>query len=457
MKFLYYFCTALLLIFPFHAVCDTGSNPSKGAAKNIILMISDGCGYNQIDASSMYQYGKTGTQIYEGFPVHLGMSTYTVYGNYIPETAREHFTYVKEGATDSAAAATAMSTGKKTYNGAIGVDINYAPLKNIVECAEEKGMATGVVTTVQFSHATPAGFAVHNISRDNHIEIARDMIYESALEVIMGCGSPDCDENGNRVERLKSTEEVGGDETFHDLTDDFGVSGSDANGDGEPDEWTVIRERQAFRDMAEGPTPTRVIGLPYANETLQQKRDGDGFAPPYAVPRIETVPTLEEMTLAAINVLDNDTDGFFLMIEGGAVDWAGHDNQSGRMIEEEVDFNLAVEAVVAWVEKHSSWDETLLIVTGDHECGYLAGPDSIPTQKALINNGKGVLPVMAWYNDEHTNQLIPFFAKGTGAVLFQSQVTGADPVRGPFIDNTSIGIVLSNIISRRTPPISIAN
>ena len=88
------------------------------------------------------------------------------------------------------------------------------------------------------------------------------------------------------------------------------------------------------------------------------------------------MPTLTEMSLAALNVLDNDPDGLYLMIEGGAVDWAAHANQSGRMIEEAIEFERAVEAVLDWVQTNSNWGETLLIVTGDHETGYLTGPDS---------------------------------------------------------------------------------
>lgn len=449
MKYIFSVIAILISFFSSIATGDMNEDAESGRiTKNIIVMISDGCGYNHIDATSLYQYGEPGLQVYEKFPVQLGMSTYTVFGSYNPETAKRYFTYINEGATDSAAAATAMSTGSKTYNGAIGVNVDYAPLKNVVEYAEENGMATGVVTTVQFSHATPAGFVAHNFSRDNHIEIARDMIYQSALEVIMGCGAPDYDENGHKVDDLLSTEEVGGDATFLDLIDDARVSGADANNDGTPDDWTVIRSRQAFQNLAHGPTPSRVIGLPFVNETLQQKRGGDGFATPYEVPRLETVPTLSEMTQAALNVLDDDTDGFFLMIEGGAVDWAGHDNQSGRMIEEEIDFNKAVETVVSWVEDNSNWDETLLIVTGDHECGFLNGPGSSPSWNPMVNNGKGVQPGMQWYDDEHTNQLIPFFAKGVNAERFRSMVVGSDPFRGPYMDNTACGSVLIDILSK---------
>ena len=432
-----------ILTMPAQAADRKGGNIPGDRVRHIIVMIADGCGYNHIDAASLYQDGRTGAQVYAHFPVRLAMSTYPYGGRYDPAAAWEDFDHVREGATDSGAAATAMSTGMKTYRGAIGVAVDRASLKHAMEWAEDKGMATGVVTTVEFSHATPAGFVAHNVSRRNYAAIANEMIYQSALEVIMGAGAPDYDDNGDPGRM--DARYVGGPETFADLTDDHTIMGADANGDGLADAWQVIRTRRDFQAMATGPTPRRVIGLPSIHETLQQRRSGNPNAAPYAVPRIKSVPTLAEMTRAALNVLDDDADGFVLMVEGGAVDWAGHANQSGRMIEEEIDFNRAVEAVVGWVTQNSDWDETLLIVTGDHETGYLNGPVADaenPTRKALINNGEGVLPGMAWYSKDHTNQLIPFFAKGSAARLFTFEIAGEDPVRGPYIDNTAIGRVL---------------
>jgi alkaline phosphatase len=151
------------------------------------------------------------------------------------------------------------------------------------------------------------------------------------------------------------------------------------------------------------------------------------------------------MTKAALNILDNDEDGFFLLVEGGAVDWAGHGNQSGRVIEEQIDFNRSVEAVVKWVRKNSNWRETLVIVTGDHETGYLSGPDSNPDWNPLVNNGTDVLPGMEWYSGSHTNQLIPFFAKGRGARRFMKKADEFDPQRGPYIDNIEIAEVLFDL------------
>ena len=237
-----------------------------------------------------------------------------------------------------------------------------------------------------------------------------------------------------------------------------------ADGDGVADPWTLIQSRHAFQDLMTGSTPKRVIGVAKVASTLQQSRGGaSGYGSeeiqahaPYETPLTESVPTLEEMTRAALNVLDNDPDGFFLMVEGGAVDWASHANQLGRMIEEQVDFNKSVDAAVAWVSANSSWDETLVIVTGDHECGYLTGPDSGPDGAAadsgeepvwnpVVNNGQGVLPGAEWHSGSHTNSIIPFYARGAGASLFRHCADECDPVRGRYIDNTDIALVMFSL------------
>ena len=130
-----------------------------------------------------------------------------------------------------------------------------------------------------------------------------------------------------------------------------------------------------------------------------------------------------ELSLAAINVLSANDKGFVLMIEGGAIDWANHANQKGRMIEEQIDFNNAVGSVIAWVEKNGGWDNNLVVVASDHECGYLLGPndgDNNPNTNPIINKGKGHVPDMKYNSGNHTNMLVPVYAKGSGAELFTS-------------------------------------
>lgn len=425
----------------------------KSAVKNIIVMISDGCGYNQVESAGLYANGKAGGFIFESFPVKCAMSTYSACMGYYPEDIWGSFGFVAVQATDSAAAATAMSTGKKTYDSAICFDVDRRPLENILERAEKRGKATGVITSVQLSHATPAGFLAHNQSRDAYAEIAKEMIEKSPADVIMGCGHPLYDVDGKTLKEDKTPDYryVGGEDLWKAVLE--GREFADADGDGKPDAWFVAQSRDDFKKLMTGDAPKRVLGVAQVFATLQQGRSGDAKAEPFAVPLTETVPTLDEMAAGAINVLDADPDGFVLMIEGGAIDWACHGNQTGRMIEEELAFVKAVETVCQWVEKNSNWNETLLIVTGDHETGYLTGPGSGaketgPVWNPPVNNGKGKVPGVEWHSGGHTNSLVPFYAKGNKKALglLTKRANMKDPVRGSYLDNTAIAKIVFELL-----------
>jgi alkaline phosphatase len=445
MNYFRFFLMSLLVVSLSLSGC--GRSRSDLNVKNIILLIADGCGYNQVNAANLYRYGKTGTTAYENFPVVCAVSTYSASSiGYDPEKMWASFAYALKKPTDSAAAATSLACGIKTYNGILGMDTTYTVVENISERAEELGKSSGVITTVPFNHATPAGFAAHDSSRGHYAAIGNQMIM-GKMEVIMGCGHPEYDDNGQSIPEPDYSR-WGGPEKWQALKD--GKTGKDADGDGIDDPWTFLDARSDFMKLMNGETPKRVFGLARAASTLQQSRtNGDPKAPPFAVPFNQDVPNLAEMTRGALNVLDNDPDGFFLMIEGGAIDWAGHDNQSGRIIEEKIDFDDAIGAVTAWVETNSSWEETLVMITGDHETGYLLGPgsgnDSLLAEGGinavwvpLVNNGKGKEPGMEWHSGGHTNQLIPFYAKGAGCEIFDKYADQSDPVRGRYIDNTEI-------------------
>lgn len=426
----------VLLIAATPAFAASNSALPKPGAKNVIIMISDGWGYNQLQATSYYEYGRDARQVTSRFPFNLAMSTYSYYCNYDPALAWGGWEYVKSCYTDSAAAATTMATGTKTYDAAIGVDINGAPLRNALEVAEAKGKATGVITTVEWTHATPAGHVAHNVHRDNYGAIGQEIVNLSAADVVMGAGHPWYDADGKLKSTPNTFKYVGDKVTWDALV--AGTAGGDADGDGIADPWTLIQTRSEFQSLMNGPTPKRVLGTAQVYQTMQQGRSGDVLAAPYVVPLIGTVPTLAEMTAAALNVLDNDPDGLYLMIEGGAVDWANHSNQPGRMIEEAIDFERAVETVIDWINQNSSWSETLLIVTGDHETGYLWGPGSNPDWKPIVNNGAGNLPGMQYNSGNHTNSLMVFSARGYGARMLGQFADQYDPVRGWYIDNTEM-------------------
>jgi alkaline phosphatase len=458
------FSSLLLLLALFCASCTVGANETEARKleqpKNIIIFVSDGMGFNHLKATNYFQHGQSPAQVFEQ-PDWTGfaMATYssvmsvrngdTIYsGGYNPQMASTDPKYIQRDYTDSGAGATALSTGKKTYNGSIGIGIHGDTLVHMSQAAKALGKATGVVSSVPLSHATPAGFVAHNRHRNNYAEIARYMFFNTQTDVIMATGNPDFNDDGEPAEM--DPRYVGGAEIWNLLkandnrtvfeTSEGTYRVQDANGNGQPDPWTVIQTREEFRQMASGTQPSRVLGVPQTYATLQQGRTMiEGHTMPFETPMNENVATLEEMTRAAINVLSQNPKGFFVMIEGGAVDWASHGNNSARMIEEQIDFHNSVNAVIEWVETYSSWDETLVIVTSDHECGYLTGPgDPDPIYQPVTNNGKGNLPGMQWHYGSHTNVLVPFFAKGPGADYFKLMARENDPVYGPFIQNTDM-------------------
>jgi alkaline phosphatase len=447
--------SAIILAFLISSIGMIGCSHKPEQPKNIILMISDGCGYNQVEAASLYQYGEKDKQVYAGFPVKYAMSTYPINSEYDPDQVWSDFEYVRKRVTDSAASGTAFSTGRKTTNGAIAVDTLGQPMKTVLEQAESLGKSSGVVTSVQLSHATPAAFVAHHQSRRSYEDIARQMILQSKVDVIMGCGHPLYDEDGvaYAADSLKNYKFVGGKSTWNAIL--HGQAANNADMDDDIEVWQLIQDKEDFQKLMQGDTPERVIGIPMVASTLQCNRkmqEGVKQAEPYQVPFISTVPTLPEMTAGALNVLDNNPDGFFLMIEGGAVDWAGHANVGSRLIEEEIDFNNAVQKVIDWVEKNSSWSETLLVITADHETGYLTGPGSGPADppvwNPLTNNGKGNMPGMEFHSKSHTNNLVPFFAKGAGSDQFHAMADQTDPHRGKYLDNAEVGQVLMELFKK---------
>ncbi|MDR2454499.1 MAG: alkaline phosphatase [Bifidobacteriaceae bacterium] len=414
-------------------------------AKNIIVLISDGAGYNHFDIANLYETGTArnqvtvdpalGTvervggpavQVYDSYPVQVGQSHYSNNGRayYDTNLAWGAFPWVYDGATDSAAAATALATGVKTNNGVLGHTPSGERLTTIGEHASDLGKAVGLVTSVTFNHATPAGFIAHNQNRNDYHGLATEMI-DSDLDVIMGAGHPLFND---------SNEARSPNYTWISQADFERVSSGQTP-------YEYIEAEADFEALAQAgdAAPDRVFGLAQVAETLQYNRTG--LANNNVLPGTDpanAVPSLATMALGALNVLAKNQNGFFLMVEGGAIDWAGHANQTTRLIEEQMEFNDAVEAIDAWIAANSSWDETLVVITADHETGYLYGPSSDPNWTAMTG-AAGVLPNVSWHSGNHTNSLVPVFAKGAGAELLEARATNWDEVRGAYLDNTDIG------------------
>ena len=463
-------------------------------AKNVIIFISDGGGFNAYWSASYYQHGRLGGQPYDSEawskyasltaslntmkkdasedddePSYDPSKAWSMEGVYAMAlaggTSFKGYTELKNSPTDSAASGTAMALGEKAYNGAVNYVPDYSQRiraargRTISELAKAKGKSTGVVTSVYWSDATPSTFGgAHSSGRGKKTDIANQMLNSGTLDLIMGGGHPEYDRNGAPVEPTKESdyEMIGGSFTWNMLT-----SGRHAQG------WKLVQSKPEFEALMSGPTPARVLGIPRVHQTLQQQRqtrdwNRDGrvddtdvrAAAAFTDPFIATVPTLATMTRGALNVLGKNPKGFYVMIEGGAVDWAGHANQPGRIIEEMIGFNAAVQAAQDWVNHNSSWDETLIIITSDHETGLLLGLNSDRMVfDPVINRGAGRMPGMYFNSGGHSNLLVPIRARGPGAELFEKYVKGHDPVHGRYVDNTTIFEVAKTAMGA-TPPSS---
>jgi alkaline phosphatase len=453
-----------------------------GPAKNVILMISDGASWGTWDMASYYEYGEKGRQPYDSFPVKLGMTTFplttsttptndpTPQISYDPASAWDTtstgdgdffngYKWIKADYTDSAAAGTALATGQKTYNNAIDYDNFGQPMEFISQIAKDLGKSTGVVSSVPFTHATPATFGAQNINRNHYGEISRQMVTGGDLDLIMGGGNPDYDSDGGLRATPRYANETGTGGGY--IAETVWTSLEDGSAG-----WQFIQDKADFDALASGTlalTGDPLIGVPRVHDTLQYNRTeaAQGTGPtPSGVAFNPNVPTLTTMTAGALEYLGQDPDGLFVMIEGGAVDWAAHGNNTARIIEEQMDFNAAVQAATDWVEDNSNWLETLLIVLTDHGNGMPMGPDSDTIAfQPIQNNGAGNLPGVQWHYGTHTNENTLFFAKGAGSELFDQRLAGIDPYLssvlgfndGSYIDNTTVFTVMRDAMQAEAP------
>lgn len=475
-------CVRLVSVVGFAAIASTAVGCAQGAesvprSKNVILMISDGTGTNTIAATGMYT-GKLGKQVFDGpnwtksyvstYPLRTGEmpiagaeglaqdpdAVYDPARNWdttpVSTTTGRNpdlfagYNWTKRTAPDSANTIVSIVTGHRTYNNAVNVDGNGEPLTTFAEIAQRAGKAVGVVTTVQFADATPSvSGGAHNVSRDNRTDVAHEMLSAGVLSVIMGTGNPDYDNDGAQ----RSTPN-------HAWISESDWSALKAGAQG----FKLIQDVGDFAALATATTtPTKVAGIARSFDGTQAYRSGANPAneTPFSVPRRTDVPSLKTMALAALNVLDNDPDGMFLMIEGGGVDRAMHANNIGRVIEEKMEFDEAVEAVSAYLDANTAgnnWSNTLVIVTGDHD-HLLLGPqsDTIAYQD-LSDRGVGQVPGYKWQHNGHSNQLVPLYARGPGANMFlicanqRDVFTGSDGRefgRGAYLDQTEIFAVMS--------------
>ncbi|PFG04817.1 alkaline phosphatase [Bacillus sp. es.034] len=290
----------------------------NGKAKNVIFMIGDGMG-NPYTTALRYMNDNPDTMEMEK----------TAFDPYLVGLQTTYPEDEKENVTDSAAAATAMSGGVKTYNNAIAVDNDKSNVKTVLEQAKENGMSTGIVATSEITHATPASYGAHEESRKSEDAIADDYYDEMIngkhkIDVMLG-GGTDFFERDDR-----------------NVAQQFKKDG-----------YSYVKSA----DELKKDDNKQILGL-FAESGMDKMIDRD-----------EKQPSLADMTKSALDRLKGDKDGFFLMVEGSQIDWAGHDNDVVGAMSEMRDFEQAFEKVRDFAKENG---ETLVIVTADHSTGGIS-------------------------------------------------------------------------------------
>ena len=298
--------------------------------KYVFYFIGDGMGVNQVLGTEMYQSELKG---------EIGVTPLLF--TQFPYATVAHTFSASNGVTDSAAAGTALATGNKTKNGAIGVNKDMAEVSSVAVWAKNNGYKVGISTSVSIDHATPASFYAHENSRNNSYQIGLDLI-ESNFDFY--AGSDFVNPNNKNAKDGKTYE------SLYDLTAKAG--------------YTLAR---GYKDYQKKAKKAQKMIL-FQSEAASAKDNG---SIPYAIDRQKGDMTLSEITRAGINFLSkNNEKGFFLMVEGGKIDWACHSNDGATALTEVQDFDNAIKVAYEFYEQHP--EETLIVITADHETGGLS-------------------------------------------------------------------------------------
>lgn len=333
-----------------------------GPARAIILFIGDGMGENHRMGAQWLALGQGNTLAMDSMPVRGMMDTSPAQGT----------------VTDSAAAATAMATGEKTKNWMVGMTPGGVPIETILEQAKARGWAVGLITTTPLTHATPAAFAAHVSSRYKEVEIAKQMM-ALGVDVLLGGGEDDflpytthgCFPNrGHRGDGLNLV--------------DNALDGG----------YTLVCTAQELLALDTSST-SKLIGF----------FGDDGLNQPYS-------PTLADMTRVAIEILSQDPDGFFLMVEGGQIDWEAEDNRARETMQLTIGLNAAVTMGLVYAVGEP---DTLIIVTADHETGGMSL--NLDCAGSSRQDGPFLMPdgtefCVDWTTNDHTGADVPVTAQG---------------------------------------------
>ena len=311
---------------------------ATGRAKYVFYFIGDGMGVNQVNGTETQLADQEG---------YIGISPLCF--AQFPFVGLVTTNSATNGVTDSAAGGTALATGNKTKNGTLGLDADLkTPLVSLAYKAQAEGKTVGIATSVSVDHATPAAFYAHVANRNQYHQIGKELV-EAGFDFYAG---------SDFLQPEKQKADDGKD--LYTLCRDAG--------------YTIARGYADYQDKA---AAARKMILLQPETTDRKERTGI----PYAIDRKEGDLSLQEITKAAIDFLSaKETDGFFLMVEGGKIDWACHSNDAATLFREVKDLDSAVQVAYDFYQKHP--DETLIVITADHETGGLVlgtGPYELHT------------------------------------------------------------------------------
>lgn len=308
-----------------------------------------------------------------------------------PHLVGMHRTYsANSEVTDSAAAGTAMATGTKTNNGVISMDPDGNQLETILQAAEKSGKSSGLVATSTITHATPAVFASHVETRADEKDIAPQLL-QNDVDVILG----------------------GGKKYFSD----------DLLNKAKQDGYEVVSDAQSLNNVKNA---DKLIGL-FAEDGLAPELDRD----------MTNEPSLKEMTTAAIDVLSKDKDGFFLMIEGSQIDWAGHDNDAAWAMKDTEAFEDAVEAALDFAEKDK---KTLVVIAGDHDTGGMSvgGYNESGANLEILKNVTATGDFMVAQLNEEQSNIQEVVKEYTGITLSETEINQIKQADEPSLQINAI-------------------
>ncbi|HEY0984845.1 MULTISPECIES: alkaline phosphatase [unclassified Schlesneria] len=344
----------------------------------------------QVDTNLQSVLNPGGT-LFGGYSVSLGgPNAWTAGSDLLYPISGNKEGPIRHAYTDSSSSAVSMTAGIKTYNNGVNVDYAGNQVPTIAHLLQEQGISVGAVSSVPISHATPASAYAHNVHRDDYQDLTRDMIGRKSIshpdvplpgmDVVIGGGFGD-----NRLVAGNPRKSTAG-ENFvpgNAYLTDADLEAIDVENGGKY--VTSIRKpgvagKAALQQAAERAAKEghRLFGFygvgKYAGHLPFATADGD-FVPTigrsnraeeYEPADLAENPSLSDMAAAAMTVLSKNPKGFWLMVEPGDVDWANHDNNIDNSIGAVISGDAAVKTITDWVEQHSNWDESLLIVTADH-------------------------------------------------------------------------------------------